>query len=604
MSLNDVSLALVEGPDDVRAFRAWAEESREVLAFDTETSGLDWWRHRVRLVQFGDERTGWAMDFERFRELAAWALRRHRGTFVAHNAAFDERMLTESGIQVPRDRIADTSLMAHVLDNQRLRGLKPLARMLIDRRATSGQEALDTGMKENKWTWDTVPVNFAPYWAYGALDPVLAARLYAKFMPLLRRDSSLMKIYELERRVMWILSDMARRGLPLDLEYTAWLQGDLTRREEEALRQISDGWPTLRKRDGAVVLSPDRLSAIFLADGCTLNEKTPTGKWKVDKELLANIAEGGHPLASLVQTAKQMRKWRVAYVDAILEGSHNGRMHPSVNQLGARTGRMSVSRPALQQLPSSGALIRDTVLAGRGKGLISVDYDQIELRVLAHVAQEQSMIRAIETGEDMHMSNARMLYGPSAGKGERKMAKGGAFAKVYGAGPRKLAAQQGIPLAQAKKFMKDFDHTFTGVAGAAQAIQRAIKSRELDEGRGYIRTRFGRRLYVEEEKEYKGLNYYCQGTAADILKMGLVRLEDAGLAQYALLPVHDEVIFEVPEADAPDVLAAAAHALTDSENFRVPISASGDVYRRWGDGYTRDAEIEEMLNGQDAVLSS
>lgn len=597
MSLNGISLTLVEGPEDIRAFLRWRSEPRNILAFDTETGGLDWWRHKIRLVQFGDRTAGWALDFERHRGLVEDTIRQHRGLFVAHNAAFDERMLREAGILVPRERVADTSLMAHVLDNARLRGLKPLSRMLIDRRATAGQEALDKGMKENGWTWETVPVEFQPYWAYAALDPILTARLYDKFAPLIAADARMQQAYELERRVMWVLSDMARRGLPIDLEYTSWLRDDLERREEVALSKIAADWPTLRRRDGHVVLSPDRLSQIFLADGVTLNEKTPTGKWKIDKDLLTDLAEGGHPLAGLVMSAKQSRKWRVAYVEAILEGVHQGRMHPSVNQLGARTGRMSVSRPALQQLPSSGALIRDTVLAGRGMRGISVDYDQIELRVLAHVANERSMIRAIEEGVDLHWANARMLYGPNAEKKHRKLAKGGTFAKVYGAGPRKLSAQQSIPLSQAKAFMSKFDKTFTGVSGAALAMQRAVTDRELNEGRGYIRTHFGRKLYIEEEKGYKSLNYYCQGTAAEILKQGLVRLEEVGLAQYALLPVHDEVIFEVPEADAAEVLAAAALALTDSENFRVPISASGDLFRRWGDAYTRDAEIERMLNG-------
>ena len=248
MSLNGISLTLVEGPEDIRAFLRWRSEPRNILAFDTETGGLDWWRHKIRLVQFGDRTAGWALDFERHRGLVEDTIRQHRGLFVAHNAAFDERMLREAGILVPRERVADTSLMAHVLDNARLRGLKPLSRMLIDRRATAGQEALDKGMKENGWTWETVPVEFQPYWAYAALDPILTARLYDKFAPLIAADARMQQAYELERRVMWVLSDMARRGLPIDLEYTSWLRDDLERREEVALSKIAADWPTLRRR--------------------------------------------------------------------------------------------------------------------------------------------------------------------------------------------------------------------------------------------------------------------------------------------------------------------------------------------------------------------
>lgn len=588
-ALDHVRLRLVETLDDASEFWRWLGERREILGVDTETGGLTWWNNRLRLVQFGDRDTGWAVPWEGWGGVAKQALDTYEGDLVLHNTAFDLRFLEEAGVDVRplRHRVQDTSIMAHLLDSTRPRGLKPLGESIIDRNAERGAELLHEGMTKNRWTWATVPVNFPPYWFYSALDPVLTARLYSEFKQPI--SSGFAELYEMEMALLHVLSGMERRGMLIDQDYTVATRDRLANFEEEMLAYIGTRWPRFRRLvrgETRVSIGNDALAQQLLDDGAPLSKTTPTGKFSVDDEVLSGLSDS-YELASCVTQLRQASKFRKMYFDAILDNLHEGRVRPSINQLGARTGRMSVSRPPFQQLPSDSPLVRDCVVFAEDNVGLTIDYDQIELRVLAHVAREQTMIDAIHAGEDLHWANARMLYGPDATQGHRKMTKGAAFLKVYGGGASKLASQQGIQKAQAQAFMQQFDATFTGVAGTIRDMEQVVRERQRGEGRGYVYTHFGRRQYIDKGKEYTGLNYYCQGTAADILKYRIVELDKAGLAQYALLPVHDEIIFEVPGADSEDILHEAQEVMSDTENFVVPIGAGGQVITRWGDPYRK-----------------
>lgn len=590
-TLDHVKLRLVENFSDVEDLFRWLGERREVLGCDTETGGLEWWSNELRLVQFGDLDSGWVVPWQLWGGAAKEVLERYSGDVVFHNAQFDLRFLEESGVDVRdlRGRVHDTSIMAHVLDSTRKRALKFLGEKLVDRNSTRGQELLHEGMQKNKWTWATVPVGFPAYWAYSALDPVITAHLYQQFKP--KIDTRFSETYELEMAVSHILSAMERRGLLVDQDYTNAKRDAMVHFEEQMLDYLGQRWPELKrergskdKREEYVALGNDTIAKILLEEGAPLTKTTPSGKFSVDDEVLSGLS-ADFELAGCITQLRQAKKFRASYFDAILANLHEGRVRPSINPLGARTGRMSVSRPPFQQLPSGSPLVRDCVIPAEGNRLLSVDYDQIELRVLAHMANVPSMIEAIHAGDDMHWSNARMIFGPTEDKKHRKMAKTGAFGKVYGAGPSALASQLGITVGEAQAFVNRFDAALPEVPGYARELEAEIRERQAGGSRGYVMTHFGRRCYVDSGKEYAGLNYRIQGTAAEILKRQLVQLDRAGLSDYALLPVHDEVIFEVPERDAASLLQEIGQVMTDSTSFVVPISASGEAVSRWGDAY-------------------
>lgn len=573
----------------------WLGERRPVLGSDTETGGLTWWNNALRLVQFGDLDTGWVVPWQLWGGVAKEALERYEGEVVFHNAAFDLRFLEENGVDVRdlRSRTHDTSVQAVLLDSTRIgtrRKLKTLAEEHVDRNATRGEELLSSGMAKNGWTWGTVPVNFPPYWAYSALDPVLAAHLHVKQMPKIRAQHH--EVYEVEMALLHILSAMERRGLLVDEEYARGKAEAMGQFEEAMLAYIGERWPAFRRKRGRkgaeeeyISLGSDCLAKVLLEEGAPLTKTTKTGKFSVDEEVLSGLASAGFELATCITQVKQAHKFKTSYFDAILANLHGGRVRPSLNPIGARTGRMSVSRPPFQQLPSDSPLVRDAIVAGEGNALLTVDYDQIQLRMLAHYAQEETMLEAIRTGEDLHWANARMLYGPDATPKHRKLAKGGAFGKVFGAGPATLASQQGIPLADAQAFMGRFDAKFQGVAGFQRDVERIVRERQSGGRRGYIDTFIGRRLYVDKGKEYTGVCFTCQGGEADVVKLRIIELDKAGLADFALLPVHDEILFEVPERDAKEMLPEIERVMTDADTFSVPMSASGQIIARWGDPY-------------------
>lgn len=759
MSLADVQLRLVDSFDEASAFVRWLGERRPVLGIDTESTGLDRHRDRLRLVQAGDAMTGWALPYEGagWGGLLAEKLPEYEGRVVYHNAPFDMHFLRKSGVNVDRLRsnTHDTSTLACVLDPTRRRDLKGLGARYVGMAADAGQKLLKDQMRKHGWNWGTVPLDLPAYWTYSALDPVITARLWEAWQPELAADEGLQRVYELEMAVLHIIADMQGRGLPVDEEYTRSTRDELLRDEEDARNWIGEFYPQFVRKHG-VVLPDAGIAAALVRDGAVLTKRTATNQLSVDKEVLAELVED-FPLAAAIQKIRRTSKFRKTYFEAILDNLHGGRVFPSINpmgslELGTRTGRMSVSNPPFQQLPSGSPLVRDCIAPGEGRKLLSIDYDQIEWKVFAHYAADPELTAQMAGGEDFHLVTARIIYGPNVTKKgpERKKSKGIGFGKLYGAGPAKTASQLGISEDEVLGLIAQFDQAIPAVARMSREVINTVYERQR-EGRGFIRTWAGRRSYVEPGREYAGLNYLCvtpdtpvlredlrhvpageikvgdrvvgfdehpdgkyrrlrpaivekavrivkptlrvhmadgrevvcstdhqwlvrrnrylswrtvtdmrpgdellstgtlrperllpkatewwsgmaitagatpavqvvaiepaghqevialqtstrtfvangflshncQGTAADILKQKLVDLEAAGLAQYVLLPVHDEFIFEVPEDSAEEILREAESVMADNENFAVPITASGEVLSRWGDPYRTTGE--------------
>lgn len=581
--LDDVELNVIESLDDVADFKSWLGERRDVMAVDTETGGLEAWREPLRMIQFGDTQNGWAIPFQLWGGVAIEALNDYDGDLVFHNAKFDITFIeTHTSVRFDPGKIHDTRVMAHILNPTMSTALKNLTSRLVDRKAAALQDNLDIAMKSRDWTWRTIPPLFDLYWQYAALDPVLTAKLYEIMKGEIQ--STYRDVYELEMGVSHILMNMERRGCRIDLEYTRDRGNELwhlTSELEEYCVQtfgISPG-----KNQGVI----KRLQE----DGIELSKLTPGGKLSLDAEVLESI---DHPLAIAVLNRRKAEKILSTYFDNFEVMHDDGFLHPSINALGARTGRMSMSTPALQTLPR-GRVVRDCFIPRTADHvLVSADFDQVEMRLLAHFTGEQAMIDAINSG-DLHTETARRIYGDDTiGKTDlrRQLAKNAGFAKVYGAGAAKFSLTAGVPEDVGRQFLDAYDATYPGVRAFQNHVQSLAIERLEKDGVAWVRSPVGRRHIADKSKEYTLVNYLIQGTASDVLKQKLIEMDAAGLGDFMILPVHDEVIFDVPNDQINDVVPLIQQTMSDRDGWKVPLTVGTDVLpERWGDKYRYEGEF-------------
>lgn len=587
--LDDVKqLHLVDSLESAMELKRWLGERRPVMGFDTESGGLEWWRVRLRMVQFGDSQTGWAVPWGDWAGLVKEVFREYDRPMVAHNLTFDLHMLESNGVFPRRELCHDTAVMAHLIDSTRRKGLKYLASNLVDPRATMGEAILEEAMQRNRWTWDTIPIDYEGYWVYGALDTVITAKLHEILAPQIEPFRG---VYDTEMAVGLVLMDMERRGIPVDLDYLHQQHDRLLGYFEQASRWVEESY-------GFGPGSSAKVASQLIADGAldpTTARRTDSGKgYKVDIEVLEEVvaAAGDHPRGAFAKTILTLRKARHfanAYFGRMIELHDSGIIHPSMDPLGARTSRMSISKPPLQQMPADSPLVRDSFVSPGGELLVPIDYDQIEVRLLAHFAEDPTMISAIRGGEDLHWRAARQVYGPDATKAHRSLVKSGVYGKIYGIGWKKFARAQGVSDEEAKAFLTQYDTSFPSVPRFINHVQDVGRRRHLEEGRAYVQTSSGRRLYLQSQYPdayYKLVNYLIQGTAAEVLKHQILALDAAGLAQYVRLPVHDELLFSFPEDEANELGREAKRVMEDHTTFKVPLTAEmSSPSKRWGDKY-------------------
>lgn len=590
MTLSDkLQLHLVRNHSDVNAFFRWLDQPREVLGADTETTGLSAERDRIRLMQFGDEEAGWAIPWEDWRGVAKEVFDGYAGEYVWHNSKFDIRMISNDfGMSVakwPWHRTHDTMGMAHIIDSQRPKGLKQLAAKYVDARAVQGEQALHSGMRDNKWTWATVPTDYPPYWQYGALDPVLTVHMYHHFKEEVFRHREL---YDLEMSAVRVTAKMEENGIRIDRPYTIGLTNKLMQYAEEARSY-------LKAQYGIANPTAMQLIKFFDEAGVPLpNKMTPSGRQAMDAEVMDAI---DHPVAVMVQAIKRCEKFSHTYLDNFLKmADENDYLHPSIHPMAARTSRMSITEPALQTLPArQGDIIRNAFIPSPGHALISIDADQIEARLMAHFSQDAGLIAAFNSGTDFFCAIASTTYGFEVTKNmpERDLIKRVVYGKAYGASPEKMAIAGGVPLLQMRTANAGFDKNFPGMKELQNAIiaQGRLRARESADGRGYVVTPYGRVLRCDPGKEYTLINYLIQCHAAEILKHKIAQL-DAVLPNDVkmVLPVHDEVIIDCPADQADDILKTSESVLNESAGYLVPITWSGDILpESWGAKYRKKA---------------
>jgi DNA polymerase-1 len=589
VSLDDVKLHLVDDFDTAQRLMTWlgSRDAEGHIAVDTETTGLVIGQDRVRLAQVGGHVHGWAVPFHRWSGLIDDVVRRYPGRFDMHNAKFDAGMLDNMGeqsVHVPRDRIDDTRVMSHVREPNMSTALKSQASRHVDALAAGAQGVLSSAVgKVGGWTWATVPIDHGPYWQYAALDTVLTHHLRDHHWAL--ADQYDHAAFDLENAYTWVAEQMERNGAHIDVPYARRQRDKFDAFVEEASAWVLDTYHVAAGSNASII-------KILQGEGYIFDKKTASGAAALDKEVLAHIH---HPLAVTILKRRQLQKLSTTYLRHFIEEvDAEDCIHPSINTLGARTSRTSMERPNLQNLPRksesnpAATTIRNSFTTRYDDGtLLMCDFDQIEMRLLAHLSDDPGLIAAFASKEDFFVQLARDIFqDPTLEKPDprRQLTKNTGYAKIYGAGIAKMALTAGVSEDAARATMNRFDALYPGVRVFQQAVERAAWSRQKSEGVGYARTTLTRRrMIADTNKIYALVNYLIQGSAAETFKLKQLQLDALGLGAYMLTPVHDEIILDVPTSDVANVVDALRSVMNDTTLYRVPITASVSAGRRWGE---------------------
>lgn len=605
-----IRVNIPETDNDLREFMTWSRSAmhRAPIALDTETTGLNIYSpgYKLRTVQFGDAHTAWVIHWERggrFHEAALYVLRM-APRFLIHNAMFDWLVLDAHAgyaLELLAPKTVDTKIKATLVDpRQPMEGgigtaLKPLSAFYVDPSAPDTQGDLTATFRSLGLTkatgWAGIDLDHPTYNLYAGLDVIYTARLDPCLTTELTRLSVRQALVDYEHEIARMCAIMQRAGIVLDEEYVHKLRKDLRTEEKRYAIQAA--------RYGVEsVNSGKQVAEALTAMGETLTERTNAGAVKVDKAVLLKLADydndwqpvGGrtaNPLAVAVLHAKRSGKWCGTYADTFIESMDaSGRIHPMINTLQARTGRMSITKPALQTLPSNDWMVRRAMLADAGHVMVSTDFQAVEMRVLAALADVRKMKEGFCSGGsdfDIHMYTAQLIKGAGATKKDRKVFKGAGFGKVYGGGVTTIARQTGASEAEIQQAVSAYDRQFPEIKRASTRWQREALSTGM-----VTVSATGRRLPLDRNRMYAVVNYQCQSAARDVLGQSMLNMEKAGLLEYMKLPIHDEILASVPQRESRDFAKEFERCMT-MDLFGVPITSDAEIGgRSWGSLYGAD----------------
>lgn len=605
VGLSDVKLHLVDSVEKADEFIRWLSERRpyNAVSVDTETGeipphgirdhALSPWHGQLRLVQVGDGQQGWAIPWKEWAGVFYEAMDKFDGPIVCHNIAFEARWFAvQSRWEIPWERAHDTMIMAHIIDPLGSGALKRLSSLYVDGRAAAMQDTLDTELAKNGWTWGTVPVNFQPFWAYGALDTVLTMRLWEMFWEKCGPGKPYNRAYELEMAARKIVTRMEINGARIDLDYSRKKFDELT-----AYADSVKSWAS-QTYNNVSITSNIQLVRLFESLGADITSLTPSGQKSADKDQLALLAIEGNDevkkLAEIVLKQRKADKLANTYFANFINDNVNGFVHPSVKTLGARTSRMSIQNPALQTLPKGDDTVRTAFIPkDEDHVIITSDLDQVEFRMFASLSKDPNLItlfnRADATGSDPFTEIGREIYNdPTMQRSDkrRNLIKGTVYGRLYGAGVAKQALTAGVAEHQMRQVSDAFDTRFPGMALFQRQIEDAGMRRLKAEGQGYVYTWTGRRLPCDEDRAYTLVNYLIQGGAAEVFKANLIKLDQADLTELLIVPVHDEIVLNAPRKDAQEIMKIVKECMTTREGWDVPLTSGIDgPLENWGEKY-------------------
>ncbi|MBU6361454.1 MAG: DNA polymerase I [Chloroflexi bacterium] len=635
------TLAYVVNSDEAYRVLLADLNAASVIAFDTETTGLDslqdvligmsfsvqegvGWYLPIRNNDAIAERTKqgqtnlfvattaqdaenkpvtWSLDPTSAKfEPIAHALQRPNVQLIAHNSKFDLAILQQVGIIIHKP-VFDTMLAQFVVDPGSQIGLKALASNILGWQMTEINELIGSGKKQISMA--DVPIEqIAPY---AAADADATLHLANRIKPKLRELGLEKLLNEVELPLVPVLIDMETAGVALDVKYLGQLSVEVTQRLRDLEKQIFDLSGTVFNVNSTQQLSDVLFGKLQLpTQGVPKNAaKSKTGgiTFSTAADVLESL-QGKHDIIPLLLNYRELAKLKGTYVDAIplLINPKTGRIHTDFNQTGAITGRLSSTNPNLQNIPIKseiGRRVRKAFVARPGWRIISADYSQVELRILAHLADDPTLKEAFARGEDIHATTAAAIYDVAladVNAVQRSFAKRINFGIAYGMGAFALSQNTGMTMAQAGDFIKRYFERFPRVQEWLNNTKR------LAAEQGYVETVLGRRRYFPEFKtpgvneqmkrraEREAINHPVQGSAADIMKIAMINIHRAmaagttgGLPIQAkmTLQVHDELVFDCPANEVTIMTALIHREMENAYPLSVKLRADVAVGPNW-----------------------
>ncbi len=516
---------------------------------------------------------------------------------VGHNLKYDYTVLKRHGLEVGPLSF-DTMIAEWLIDPaSRNLGLKNLAWARLGVEMTEISSLIGSGRGQRSMA--DVPVGQVA--AYAAADAEICLRLMPPLEQELKEKNQLDLFHRLEMPLVRVLAEMEIAGVSLDTDFLAHMSRDLAERLQKLEAQIFDqvGHPFNLN-------STQQLAKALFEDlGLTppdRGRRTASGHYSTAASVLEELRHT-HPVVDMILEHREIAKLKSTYTDALPQqvNPETGRVHTSYNQTGTVTGRLASSDPNLQNIPirtELGQQIRRAFIAAPDHILLSVDYSQIELRIVAHMAEDQAMIQAFLDDQDIHAATASAIYGvplEAVTPDLRRHAKAINFGLIYGMSAYGLSRSTDLTLAEAERFVQAYFQRFPGVR------RYLDRTRQLAAERGYVETLLGRRRYFPEltrgalpipetarsRAEREAINAPIQGTAADITKIAMLRLPDAlqqaGLHARMLLQVHDELVLECPEAELPATAGRVRQVMQDAFQLRVPLKTEAKAGPNWSD---------------------
>ncbi|GAB4522644.1 MAG: DNA polymerase I [Anaerolineales bacterium] len=583
-----------------------------VIAFDTETTSTDQMSadlvgislavspERGYYIPVGHT-TGTQLPLKTVLDALRPALTDARIPKVGHNVKYDFVVLSRHGLEV-KPLAFDTMLAEWLIDpDSRNLGLKRLAFVRLQHEMISIQSLIGSG--KNQRSMAEVPIAQAA--PYAADDAAVVLRL----MPILEKElaerQATRLLHEMEMPLVPVLAGMEMAGISLDVPFLARMSGELAVRLsalEQQVHEIAGEVFNLNSTQQLSRILFDRLG-LQPPQG---TRRTAHGTYSTSASVLEALTEA-HPIVLLVLEYRELAKLKSTYVDTLPKqvNPHTGRVHTSYNQTGSVTGRLASTDPNLQNIPirsELGRQVRCAFVAAPGHYLVSVDYSQVELRLAAHMSQDEAMIAAFQAGQDIHAATAAAIYGipiAQVSKEQRRHAKAINFGLIYGMSAYGLTRSSDLTLAEAENFVAAYFQQFPGV-------QRFLDDLRLQATRqGYVETLFGRRRYFPElqreinqnarnRAEREAINAPIQGTAADILKQAMLALmpalRQAGLAARPLLQVHDELVLECPTKELQKTVRVVREVMEKTCTLRVPLATEARYGLNWGEMQVVESE--------------
>jgi DNA polymerase-1 len=585
---------------------AGALSRAEVISFDTETTSTEEMQAEVVGISFSTEagsgwyvpvghRAGPNLPLEGVLSAIRAPLTDPKIQKIAHNAKYDYLVLARHGLFV--DPVSfDTMIAEWLVDpGSRNLGLKNLALARLNLEMTHIEDLIGKGKAQVSMA--ETPVQAAA--AYAAADAEACLRLMPLLQADLRKVANLPEVMlQVEMPLVAVLADMEMNGVRLDLDFFHRFSKELTQRLAEIERQVYEAVGTTFNINSTQQLSTILFERLRLSPP-DRGRKTQSGHYSTSADVLEEL-RGQHVVVDLVLEHRELSKLRSTYVDALPAAVDpvTGRVHTSFNQTGSVTGRLSSSNPNLQNIPirtDLGRRVRNGFIAEDGNLLLSVDYSQIELRIVAHVAGDQAMLEAFRQGQDIHATTAAAVFGiplDAVTKDQRRHAKAINFGLIYGMSAFGLTRSTELTLGEAEEFVKAYFKQFPGVK------RYLDETRKLARDQGYVETLLGRRRYfpllqaqinqnLKSREEREAINAPIQGTAADIMKLAMLQippaLQKAGLKGRMLLQVHDEIVIECPETELIETAGLVQKVMEEAYPLSIPLTTEARSGRSWGE---------------------